>query len=84
MSFSRTYAELCIYHFFVMVKFKFLAHLLLDHAAYPVVSSLIPRSKFAALSLNSVQVFMGVCFFLSKGNYVTATFLRFQGLIYLI
>ena len=39
--FSRTGAELCIYHLFVMVRYEFLAHLLVHHLADPVVSSFI-------------------------------------------
>ena len=51
LSFSRTDARLCNYHLFVWSNFKFLAHLLVDHLAYPVVSSLILLlCKFAAFA----------------------------------
>ena len=41
MSFCRTGAGLSIYHLYLMVKFKFLAHLPVDHLADLIMSSLI-------------------------------------------
>ena len=51
VSFSRTGAGLCIYHFFSMVKFKFLAHFPADHLADPVVSPYTPSVLICCIRL---------------------------------
>ena len=56
--FSRTGAGLCVYHFVCMVKFKFLAHLPVDHLTHQVVSIIIIIIEFSVLFSVSYWIFI--------------------------